>query len=416
MTRPPACRIAPPHVLTEPALASLLDLLPEARLVGGIVRDVIAGRPFADIDLASPLPPETVMARLTDAGLKVLPTGLAHGTVTAVLPGRPREFSRGLSAGRSVEITTLRRDVETDGRHAVVAFTDDWRADAARRDFTINAMSMTRDGSVFDYFGGLDDLRAGRLRFVGAPADRVAEDYLRVLRFFRFFARYGGTEPDPATSNALRDAVPRLTALSVERVWSELVRILAAPDPICSIRLMDRLGVLPAVIPEGTHISSLTSLVARGAPADPLLRMGALLAGDIVAFAARLKLAIADRDRLIALRNCPLPRPEDDDAALRRLLADRPASALIDRTWLAGGDTPGWALVRQRLRDMPKPVFPIEGRDILSFGLAPGPMIGEVLRLVRVWWLIGGCTADSDACLDEAGRTIQRLSGAHSSR
>src|SRR4029077_4349283 len=155
------------------------------------------------VDLASPLPPEAVTRRLLAAGVKVVTTGLAHGTGTAVL------------AGRSVEITTLRRDVETDGRHAMVAFTGDWREDAARRDFTINALSMTRDGVVFDYFGGLTDLREGRLRFVGDPSARVAEDYLRVLRFFRFFARYGAVEPDEATLAALRDAVPRLRSLSV---------------------------------------------------------------------------------------------------------------------------------------------------------------------------------------------------------
>ncbi len=392
----PACRIVPPMFLREPSLAGLLDLLPEARVVGGAVRDTISGRALFDIDLASPLPPETVIARLTSAGVKVVPTGLAHGTVTAVLPARP------------VEITTLRRDVETDGRHAVVAFTDDWRADAARRDFTINSMSMTPLGDVYDYFGGLADLRAGLVRFVGDPSARVAEDYLRVLRFFRFFARYGGAEPDAATLTALRDATPMLGALSAERVWSELNRILSAPDPVASLRLMDRLGILAAVVIEGTDVDALARMVARGAPAGPILRMAALLTGDVVTFATRLKLSLAERDRLILLSTAPLPRPEDDDAALRRLLADWSAETLIDRAFMSGGDDPAWNLLRARIQSMPRPVFPLHGRDVLALGLAPGPLVGEVLHAVRTWWLESGCTRDKAACQDEARRISGR--------
>ncbi|MGH7155366.1 MAG: CCA tRNA nucleotidyltransferase, partial [Acetobacteraceae bacterium] len=171
MTGAPSLTVAPlPRFLSEPPLVAVLTALPEARVVGGAVRDVLAGLPVSDIDLATPRQPEAVMRALQDAGLRTVPTGLEHGTVTAVIAGRP------------VEITTLRRDVETDGRHAVVAFTDDWRADAARRDFTINALSMTRDGFVFDYFGGIEDLRCGRVRFVGDAPARIAEDYLRIMR------------------------------------------------------------------------------------------------------------------------------------------------------------------------------------------------------------------------------------------
>jgi poly(A) polymerase len=392
VTEAPARRIAPPEFLFEPALARLLDIVPEARVVGGAVRDTLAGRPFVDVDLASPLAPETVTQRLSAAGVKTVPTGVAHGTVTAVLPGR------------AVEITTLRRDVETDGRHALVAFTDDWREDAARRDFTINAMSMSRDGAVFDYFSGLDDLRAGRLLFVGDPARRIAEDYLRVLRFFRFFARYAAAEPDIATQSALRDAAGRLSSLSAERVWHELNRILAAPDPVASVRLMERMGVLAAVVPEGTNVVTLERLVRRGAPVDPILRLSALLTGDAPTFASRLKLSVADRDRLAALRAAPLARPDDDDAMLRRLLADTPAEILADRTWLMGGDDPAWDLLRDRLRSTPVPVFPLEGRDVVALGIPPGPRVGEVLRAVRSWWLDGGCVADAEACRVEARR------------
>jgi poly(A) polymerase len=395
MTEAPARRIAPPGFLSEPALAALLDVLPEARVVGGAVRDTLAERPFVDVDLASPLPPEIVMERLAAVAIKAVPTGLAHGTVTAVLPGR------------AVEITTLRRDVETDGRHAVVAFTDDWREDAARRDFTINAMSMTRAGEVYDYFGGLSDLRAGRLRFVGDPARRVAEDYLRVLRFFRFFARYGGVEPDMATLAALRGGAPRLGSLSVERVWHELRLILLTPDPVVSVTLMDRLGVLGAVVLEGTDAGALSRLVERAAPADPVLRLAALLTGDPLTFAMRLKLSVADRDRLITLRGAPLARPELDDAALRRLLADTPVEVLVDRTWLAGGDGPAWDSLRERLRSLPMPSFPLEGRDVVALGVPPGPRVGEVLRAVRTWWLDGGCAANDDACREVARRLIE---------
>ena len=185
-----------------------------------------------------------VIKALTGAGIKVVPTGLAHGTVTAVVNGR------------GFEITTLRRDVETDGRHAVVAFTADWRQDASRRDFTINAMSMVRDGTVFDYFDGTADLAAGRVRFVGDPATRIAEDYLRILRFFRFYARYGRVPPDPATLAALQAGIPGLARLSVERVWDELRRILAAPDPSEAVVLMDRLGIWAAVLPEASAVVS----------------------------------------------------------------------------------------------------------------------------------------------------------------
>jgi poly(A) polymerase/tRNA nucleotidyltransferase (CCA-adding enzyme) len=261
---------------------------------------------------------------------------------------------------------------------------------------------MTRDGEVFDYFDGLSDLRARRLRFVGSPDDRVAEDYLRVLRFFRFFARYGGSKPDQPTLSALRNAVPRLASLSVERVWHELSRVLSAPDPVASLTLMNRLGVLAAVVPEGTDVSALSRIMARGAPADPLLRMAALLTGDVVAFAARLKLSLAERDRLAAPRNAPLARPEDDDAALRRLLADTPVDALVDRTWLSGGDDAAWDLLRDRLRTLPVPVFPLEGRHVVALGVLPGPRVGDLLRSVRAWWLDGGCVANADACREQA--------------
>ncbi|HEY1411746.1 MAG TPA: CCA tRNA nucleotidyltransferase [Rhodopila sp.] len=370
-----------PDFLTNPALGRVWDALPEARLVGGAVRDALTGRSVADFDLATPRAPDEVMTTLTRAGVKVVPTGLAHGTVTAVVEGRP------------FEITTLRRDVETDGRHAVVAFTADWRLDASRRDFTINAMSMARDGTVFDYFGGMADLDAGRVRFVGDPATRIAEDYLRVLRFFRFYARYGRVPPDPATLEALRAGVPGLARLSIERVWTELRRILAAADPDEAIGLMNQLGIWAAVLPEASAMPRLAPL-----PADPVLRLAAMLTGDPMSVATRLKLSNEDRDRLARL--LATPHPKGTDADLRRLLADHLPADLVDRTWLDDD-----AAVRQRLSGMARPVFPLEGRDVVAAGIPAGPRVGTLLRQVRRWWMNGGCVADRAACLAELAKT-----------
>ncbi|HTW29185.1 MAG TPA: CCA tRNA nucleotidyltransferase [Acetobacteraceae bacterium] len=391
MTEAPAAHLSPPF-LADPALRAVLAALPEARLVGGAVRDALAGLPVADIDLATPQSPAEVTAALARSGLRSVPTGAAHGTVTA------------LADGRGFEITTLRRDEETDGRRARVAWTDDWREDAARRDFTINAMSMTAAGAVFDYVGGIADLRAGWVRFVGEPALRVAEDYLRILRYFRFQARYGRGEPDRAALAAIAAGVPGLARLSAERVWSELKRVFVAPDPTGAVGLMQRLGVLAAVLPEGTDPAALARLVRAAGPADPLLRLAALLTGDAAAVADRLRLSGAERERLLALRGGPTPRPEMDDAALRRLLADTPADLLLGRSWLAGNGSAAWAALRTRLAALPKPVFPLEGRDALALGLAPGPAIGLLLRAVRQWWLDGGCVADAAACRAELAR------------
>jgi poly(A) polymerase/tRNA nucleotidyltransferase (CCA-adding enzyme) len=421
----PALRLAPPPFLAEPAFAALLAALPDARVVGGAVRDALADRPIADIDLATKLPPTEVMAALQRAGIRAVPTGLAHGTVTAVLdaPRFPLGFPPGFPPGgpldgplggrRSVEITTLRRDVATDGRHATVAFTDDWRQDAARRDFTVNAMSMTRDGAVHDYFGGIADLRAGTLRFVGDPARRIAEDTLRVLRYFRFFARYAAIPPEPSVRAALQAGIPGFSKLSAERVWSELLRILAAPDPGAAVALMAELGILAAVIPEGADPAALARLLAAGAPADPLLRLAALLTGEVERFADRLRLSAAERQRLLDLRATPLARPEDDDATLRRLLADHDRAALIDRTWLthalpANPAAPDWPALRARLARLPHKVFPLQGSDVLALGVQPGPRVGALLRATRAWWLAGGCTAGVEDCRAELARALSR--------
>lgn len=380
-----------PAFLADPALRAVLAALPGTRLVGGCVRDAVLGQESADIDLATPSPPDQVMASLAEAGLRAIPTGLAHGTVTALVDGR------------GFEITTLRRDVETDGRHAVVSWTDDWREDAARRDFTFNALSMTPDGEVFDPFDGIADLRAGRVRFVGQAAARIAEDRLRALRFFRFWARYGRGAPDAEAVAAIRAAAPELGALSAERVWSELKRILAAVGSADAVALMAELGVLATVLPEGADAARLTALIASGAPPDPLLRLASLFTGDVVALAERLRLSAAERDRLLTWRAAPLLRPADGVAERRRALADFPAEALVGRIWLAGGHD--GALIADLLAT-PRPVFPLEGRDVLALGYPPGRHVGEWLRAVRAWWLDGGCVAGADSCRGELRRRI----------
>jgi poly(A) polymerase len=377
-------KIAPPAFLTDPAVVRLLDALPDARIVGGAVRDTLAGRDVADIDLATPLLPGEVAAALAKAGIRGVPTGLDHGTLTAVVQGR------------GFEITTLRRDVATDGRRATVAFTTDWREDAARRDFTINAMSMTRDGAVHDYFGGAADLRAGVVRFVGDAATRIAEDYLRILRFFRFFARYGSAAPDPAALEAICGGVPGLAGLSVERIWNELGGLLAVPNPSTAVTLMDDLGVLAAILPEGAAPDGLIRVFASGSPTDPVLRLAALLTGDGAAVAIRLKLSSADRDRLVALRLPLALGPNDDDAALRRALADTQPAVLIGRAWLVGQP-----VLAARLAAMPQPVFPLEGRHAVALGVVAGPRVGSLLRGVRSWWMERGCQDGRDPCLAE---------------
>lgn len=410
---PPQARMAPPDFLAAPAPAAVLAALPGARAVGGCVRDALAGRAVHDVDVAAPFPPEEIARRLVAAGLKVFETGLAHGTVTAVRDRQP------------VEVTSLRRDVATDGRHAEVAWTTDWREDAARRDFTINAMSLARDGRLWDYFGGREDLAAGRVRFVGDPATRLAEDYLRALRFFRFWARYGQGAPDPAALAAIREAVPGFRArIAPERVWMELKRLLEAPDPIAALALMDQSGLRAAALPEAGGAEAggaeaLARLVARGAPVDPLLRLAALVPeGAVGGLAERLRLSGAERGRLRALTGAsdkfPDPALAPPLGVLRAWLAGRGRAAALDELWLAEArDGRERGPLRTTVAAMEVPVFPLQGRDLLALGLAPGPAVGELLQGLRDWWLAGGAEADRTACLNEARRRMDGAGAAY---
>jgi len=437
----PAAKLAPQPWMAAPETRAVTGALTaqggEVRFVGGCVRDAVAGRPVRDIDIATADPPERVIALLEAAGLEAVPTGLAHGTVTAVSGGQP------------FEITTLREDVETFGRHARVAFTDDWEADAARRDFTFNAMSCGLDGSLYDPFGGRDDLAAGRVRFVGAAEARIREDYLRLLRFFRFHAHYGRGAPDPEGLAAARALAPQLKTLSGERLRNELLRLLQAPEPVAVCRVMQENGVLPAFLPEARSVERLAALTAvepevrlpgeaagegggecggecggEGGPPDAVRRLAALLATDAAgaeAVAGRLRLSKAEGKRLIALAAPAEPLAADSDRADLRRAIHRHGRALVRDLLLldwadraaAGSSVSSGPPDRQRLRaalaelaDWEDPAFPLQGRDALALGVPAGPAVGRLLRLVEDWWMAEDFQPDRDACLDRLKRLL----------
>ncbi len=381
-------------------LARIWSVLPEARLVGGCVRDLLCGRALHDFDLAAPEAPDVVLRILKQAGIRVVPTGLEHGTVTAVVSRVP------------YEITTLRRDAQTDGRHAVVEWTSDWAEDAARRDFTINAMSLDQHDCLHDYFGGQEDLTAGRVRFVGDAGQRIEEDALRALRFFRFEARYGAGVPDHAALTAITERASLVASLSVERVASELLRIMAGPEVVRIIRLMHEAGVWAQCGPaEGagfdvlTGVTCLEGLLRSGAPAQALLRLRALCGEWSEVLARHLKLSNAEKEHLKLLgESSPDLLPTMDDDAVRRARFVQDMTVLLERSWLLqaqclGSVSAEWDGLRKRLADMPQPVFPLSGRDAREAGIEPGPSMGVWLRTGQAWWLEQGCRPDRDACL-----------------
>ena len=416
---PQPWRVAAP---TQALLAALTAGGAAVRFVGGCVRDAVRNRPIRDIDLATPEPPQQVLERLAAAGLRGIPTGLAHGTVTALVDGL------------RFEITTLRRDIETDGRHARVVFTDDWIADAARRDFTINALSADPEGWIYDPFNGLADLGAGRVRFVGLPTQRIEEDALRLLRFFRFQAWFGrGSACDLDALTACRRLAPRLAQLSGERIAAELFRLLLAEDPATTLVVMHANAVLQVILPEAEDIPRLRQLawlerrglVRPDLRPDPLRRLAALLPADPVAaraVAERFRLSAEDRTRLIALTVSDPAVPFDlTPAAFRHLLHRHGASRMRDRTLLAWA---GWREGRLRPAAAESAVWiarldlaaqwlprslPIQGRDLLALGLAPGPTVGRLLAAVESWWEEADFRPDRTDCLAEAQRRLESV-------
>ena len=371
----------------------------EPRFVGGAVRDALLGRLPREIDIATPLAPDAVMRRLSAAGIRAVPTGIAHGTVTAATPKR------------LFEITTLRRDVETDGRHAKVAFGVDWAADAQRRDFTMNALSLDRHGRLHDDVGGLADLKAGRVRFVGDPAMRIREDVLRLLRYYRFFAHYGKGAGDRAARAACRAAARLLPNLSAERVAAEFLNLLTAPDPLPALRMMQADGVLNAVLPESAGLARLRRLVALEPQADPIRRLAALIARDAGRVAERFKLSGAQRDRLAALLAKPAIALDADRAAQRRALYRWGATVYADRVLLAAAARPRPGRVSRLLRlaqGWKGGRFPLRGRDLLAAGVAPGPQIGALLTALEAWWIKGDFRATAAQCRAELRRRLMR--------
>ena len=369
----------------------------EPRFVGGCVRDTLLGLPVRDIDIATPEIPERVIELIEKAGLRAVPTGIDHGTITAV------------SDGVSFEITTLRRDIETYGRRARVGFTKDWAEDAARRDLTLNALYCDSNGNVFDSVGGLVDLKAGRIRFVGDARTRIKEDILRILRYFRFSAFYGCGPADEAALSACREMAPLIKNLSVERVWKELSTLLLAPDPTLTLSLMATHGILPHLLPEAVRIDLLGPLIRAEVEAETspnyLRRLAIIVELDkegAHALAARLKFSSTDRERFSSL--CAPPKRPDAKAdfkenrvVLYHLGQDLFAElTLIGATYFPEQD---WF----RLMSLPEktvvPKFSVSGQDIIDMGVPAGRQIGNLLGQVESWWIAGDFGADRDACL-----------------
>ncbi|PRX05030.1 UNVERIFIED_ORG: poly(A) polymerase [Martelella mediterranea] len=396
----------------ESRLQKLLDVLNddggETRVVGGAVRNALMGMPVGDIDVATTLVPDDVIARAKDAGMKPVPTGIEHGTVTVVCEGK------------SFEVTTLRADVETFGRHATVRFGTDWAEDAERRDLTINALYADRDGTVIDLVGGLADIETGTVRFIGEAETRISEDFLRILRFFRFFAWYGGGRPD---AEGLRASVRQrdgLKTLSAERVWAEMKKLLAATDPSRALLWMRQTGVLTVVLPETEKwgIDAVPGLIDAerhfGWAPDPLLRLAAMVPPYDVRLkdmAERLKFSNAERDRMLAFASAPSVEPETSSARLRKLLYEHGQPGMLmqlrlalasARAKAADGDhdamakAAGLSRLAEEAAHWEKPQLPISGGDIVTAGVPAGPEVGKILASLEKQWV------ESDFKLDRA--------------
>lgn len=353
-----------------------------ARFVGGSVRNALLGQAVDDIDIATTLEPEAAFAAIRKAGLKAVPTGLAHGTVTAVSGHKP------------YEITTLRRDVTTDGRNATVAFTDDWSEDAARRDFRLNALYADLTGRIYDPTGaGVEDALAGRVIFVGDPVTRIREDYLRILRFFRFYAWYGRDVPDGAAMAACAAEADGLARLSAERVSKELMKMLTAPDPRRAVAAMDETGVLARILPEaeaGAVFRRLCDLTP-----DPVLRLAGLVPADpdgLRSLSVRLRLSNSVRDRLVAAAVAAVAvQPDMSDRAARaavyRLGGQAVRDALMRRLAGGGGSPADVERLEALISGWTVPALPVGGRDLARLGVAPGPETGRLLKAFEAGWI-----------------------------
>ena len=381
--------------LIEPRLQALLQVLNaegETRIVGGAVRNALLGVPVADIDLATALLPDNVLRLAKAAGFGVHPTGLDHGTVTVS------------HAGAAFEVTTLRKDVATDGRHAVVSFTDDWAEDAARRDFTFNAMYCDAEGKIYDYTNGYADILKRNVRFVGAPSQRIREDYLRILRFFRFHAHYGKGKPDEAGFKTCVRLKSGLKSLSVERVRQELLKLLVGMHAIKTLRLMAESGVLKIILPHTEEWRVLCRL-----PADAMLRLY-VLSKEPLKLKDRLRLSNVDAARLKVLSSAPDLSPKLNAAERRRLLYHVGVQNWRDVVHLsfacsrAKRGSVEWADLLA-LPDVWMPSeLPVKGADILAAGIAPGPKVGQVLAALEDWWVASDFAPTRNDLLARVGR------------
>lgn len=404
--------------MTAPETAAVLDALEAeggvgcARFVGGCVRNALVGRAIDDIDIATTLTPDRVVKALKAAGLGAVPTGIEHGTVTAVSNRKPHE------------ITTLRRDVTTDGRRATVAFTDDWAEDARRRDFTLNALYADRDGTIFDPTGqGLVDARAGRIVFVGTPEQRLGEDHLRNLRFFRFLAGFGKGTPDATALAACTTLKDNVESLSAERVSKELLKLLAADDPREAVRLMSEAGVLGVILKLPVNLVRFDALIGIETDqlfeTDPVLRLAALLPDDQIAarwLAERLRLSNADRDRLqAALSQTPVLKSWMSPREIRREIYRSDLPTFRDRAKLAWAASPRSATTMQwrgliaLAEGWVAPTFPLTGEDVIKAGAPKGPLVGQVLREVEDWWIDHDFLDDPMSAIEKLKAVVQGL-------
>jgi poly(A) polymerase len=379
--------------LREGTLSRLLSALDcdgeEARVVGGAVRNALLGEPIGDIDIATTASPKEVIRRTTAAGFKAVPTGIEHGTITVVVDSRP------------FEVTTLREDVETFGRHATVRFGRDWRADAERRDFTVNALSASSDGVVHDYVGGLGDLKARRVRFIGEAARRIAEDYLRILRFFRFHASYGHGAPDPAGLHACIAARAGLEHLSRERVRMELLKLLVARHATPTLAVMAESGLLLPVlggVPDLAGFENMAKVEAAvGVQADPVHRLGALavrVAEDAERLWQRLRLSNAEHQRLISMGESWWRVSPDEERAARARLYRLGPERYVDcvlvawaRAWPQGAHDARWRALATLPQRWAVPVFPLKANDFLQRGVPRGPRLGIAMRAAEEAWI-----------------------------
>lgn len=399
-------------------LAALADGGEEARVAGGAVRNALIGQPVADVDIATTTVPDETIRRAEAAGFKAVPTGIEHGTITIVAGGKP------------FEVTTLRADIETDGRRAKVSFGRDWKADAERRDFTINALYAEADGTIIDLVGGVADIEARRLRFIGDPEARIREDYLRILRFFRFFAWYGDGRPDAEGLKACARLKEGLGQLSVERVWSELKKLLSAPDPSRALLWMRQASVLTSVLPETEKwgIDAIHALTRAekdlGWTPDPLLRLEAIVPPDaarLKTLAERLRFSVNDAGRLRQWALTAPVEPKMTEAELAKRLYRGDHQGLVDRLRLSLAsardravedndallEAGGFSRLLAFAGKWKKPDFPLKGADLTTLGASPGPKLGATLKNLENEWVESGFALDRGALLERAAEALE---------